>query len=426
MEFHPILYVYSLIQWVLDKLLSPTPPPPHAHLGQPRIAVIGAGLTGVSAASHCVGHGFDVTIFEAGDRKNLGGIWSVRIADAISEQQLIIAQRVNNTSGLQIHSIMYRFHPSVRWSSGYPDRQAIVAQISQLWRRYGLQDRTKFNTRVTSVSQNQTGRWIVNGNFSDQYDGIMAAVGSCGDAKMPHIPGQDAFKGEVYHSSKLDGKTAKDKKVLIIGGGASAVEALEFVVHTGARMTSVLARSDKWIIPRNAVIDTLLAFNIFGQETIFSWIPESLLRIFFYRDLADLAPASEGLFTGTPMVNSDIFHQIRNHNAEWLRGDILGFTANGIRFNKRSRDVPKGGPGHETIVEGDMVIMATGYQRPSLSFLPQEVFQEPYEPPNWYLQVFPPEHMSICANNCTVSTSLSHSNAPRSLLGASTSMPLAR
>ena len=33
--------------------------------------------TGVSAASHCVGHGFDVTIFEAGDEKNLGGIWSV-------------------------------------------------------------------------------------------------------------------------------------------------------------------------------------------------------------------------------------------------------------------------------------------------------------------------------------------------------------
>ncbi len=31
--------------------------------------------------------------------------------------------------------------------------------------------------------------------------------------------------------------------------------------------------------------------------------------------------------------------------------------------------------------------MATGYQRPSLSFLPPEVFEEPYQPPNWYLQV---------------------------------------
>lgn len=77
MGFHPIQFLYSILQWLLDTLLSPTPPPPNAHLSRPRIAIIGAGLTGVSSASHCVGHGFDVTIFEAGDEKSLGGIWSV-------------------------------------------------------------------------------------------------------------------------------------------------------------------------------------------------------------------------------------------------------------------------------------------------------------------------------------------------------------
>lgn len=77
MDFHPIQFLSYILQWLLDKLLSPTPPPPHAHLGRPRIAVIGAGLTGVSSAAHCVGHGFDVTLFEAGDEKSLGGIWSV-------------------------------------------------------------------------------------------------------------------------------------------------------------------------------------------------------------------------------------------------------------------------------------------------------------------------------------------------------------
>ena len=248
------------------------------------------------------------------------------------------------------------------------------------------------------MRQDKQGRWIVNDPSNGRFDGVMAAVGSCGDPKMPHIQGQEDFKGEIYHSSKLDGKTAQGKKVLIIGGGASAVEALEFVVHTGAKSTSVLARSDKWIIPRNAFVDTLLAFNIFGQETVFSRIPESLLRIFFYRELDDLAPpaGTGGLFTETPMVNSDIFYQIREGKAEWLRGDIQGFTENGIRFNHRAKGVPKGGPGREDVVEGDMVIMATGYQRPSLAFLPDEVFQEPYQPPNWYLQVFPPEHMSIC------------------------------
>lgn len=77
MDFLPARYVYSWIQWTFDKLLSATPPPPSKFLSNPRIAVVGAGLTGVSAAAHCVGHGFDVTLFEAGDENCLGGIWSV-------------------------------------------------------------------------------------------------------------------------------------------------------------------------------------------------------------------------------------------------------------------------------------------------------------------------------------------------------------
>jgi heterodisulfide reductase subunit A-like polyferredoxin len=73
----PLLYLYWLVQFALDKLLSPTPPPPNANLSRPKIAVIGAGLTGVSAASHCVGHGFDTIIFEAGNEESVGGIWTV-------------------------------------------------------------------------------------------------------------------------------------------------------------------------------------------------------------------------------------------------------------------------------------------------------------------------------------------------------------
>ncbi|KAL9118873.1 MAG: hypothetical protein Q9187_004573 [Circinaria calcarea] len=298
---------------------------------------------------------------------------------------------------------MYRFHPSVRWGSGYPDRQQIVSQIRQLWKRYGLEDKTRFNTPVTSVTQDSQGRWIINNPSLGRFDGVIAAVGTCGAPKMPHIPDQEKFKGEIFHSSQLDGKTAEGKRVLIVGGGASAVEGLEFAMHTRAASTKVLARSDKWIIPRNAFVDILLAFNIFGQETVFSWIPEYFLRFFFYRDLKDLAPDSKGLFTDTPMVNSDVFRQIRRGKAEWLRGDIIRMTEDGILFNHRAKGVRKGGPGREEEIKGDIIIMATGYQRPSLSFLPDEVFQDPYQPPNWYLQVFPPfgAYARLCALNST-------------------------
>ena len=96
-------------------------------------------------------------------------------------------QKVNNTSGLQIHSIMYRFHPSVKWTKGYPDRQQIVSQITQLWKKYGLQERTKFNTRVTSVTQDKQGRWTINDPSNGWFDGVMAAVGTCGAVSSNHL-----------------------------------------------------------------------------------------------------------------------------------------------------------------------------------------------------------------------------------------------
>lgn len=137
---------------------------------------------------------------------------------------------------------MYRFFPTVNFKGGYPNRQQIVSQVTQVWEKYGLKDKTHFDTKVTKVYKDGRGRWILNDPSYGRFDGIVAAVGTCGDPKMPHVPGQEKFKGQIYHSSDLDGKQARGKKVIVIGGGASAVEALEFVAHEDAAETAVLAR----------------------------------------------------------------------------------------------------------------------------------------------------------------------------------------
>ena len=301
---------------------------------------------------------------------------------------LTTIQRVNTTSGLQIHSIMYRFHPSVRWSGPYPTKDEIVDQIRQLWERYGLQEKTKFHHKVEKVYKDPQGRWIIDNPANGRFEGVIAATGTCGAVQMPSLPEQENFKGEIVHSSQLDKVDGKGKRILIVGGGASAIEAVEFATKVGASQIDILSRSEKWIIPRNAFVDLLLAFNVFGQETPLR-LPEWLLRKFFYRDLQDLAPSpgqSPGVFTSTPMVNSDILDLIRQGKARWLRGDIVNVEEKGIIFNHRAPRVPKGGPGQEKLVEGDIIVMATGFKRPSLKFLPEEFFQPPYQPPNWYIQ----------------------------------------
>ena len=133
-----------------------------------------------------------------------------------------------------------------------------------------------------------------------------------------------------------------------------------------------------------------------------SWIPEFLLRKFFYRDLEDIAPSGKGLFTDTPIVNSDVMDRLRSGQAEWIRCDVENFAAEGVYVNKRAQGTPPGGPGRRELFRGDMVVMATGFKRPRLSFLPNDCFQKPYAPPNWYLQTFPSEHPAISAINWQV------------------------
>lgn len=98
------------------------------------------------------------------------------------------------------------------------------------------------------------------------------AIGTCGPPKMAEIRGQDTFHGKVLHSSSLDDAELKGKKVVIIGSGASGVEAAELAVGKGAKQVVVLARDDKWIIPRNTVFDVLLALQPFGKEMVSSHI----------------------------------------------------------------------------------------------------------------------------------------------------------
>lgn len=74
---HPLAFLYQVLQFLITFLIAPNPPKAEPTPGRPRVAVIGAGLTGVTAAAHCAGHGFDVQIFEAGGEEQVGGIWTV-------------------------------------------------------------------------------------------------------------------------------------------------------------------------------------------------------------------------------------------------------------------------------------------------------------------------------------------------------------
>ncbi|KAL4402288.1 N,N-dimethylaniline monooxygenase [Malassezia pachydermatis] len=387
-----VVYIYEWIQVPISWAFSPLPPPKHGKkFGH--VAVIGAGLSGISTASQLVSHGFEVTIFEAGSKS--GGIWA----------------NVNSTSGLQINSVMYRFHPMVLWRAFYPHRDEILENIRRICDVYSLNDRIRFDTPVTKVERHSSStkekngsghtRWVINGNMSEVFDGLVVTIGTCGKPNFIKIDGQESFKGKIVHSSQLDDVDFKNKRVLIVGGGASGVEAAETALAKGANKPTILARSDKWIIPRNMVVDALLSLQPFGREMPLSFIPEAFIRWFHYRDLTEKMAPTQGFFTGTPIVNNSFLQHVRNGRADYQRGDTICVKEDGIEWNARKRGQKKGEKGEKQFSKADIIILAAGFKRPSFDFLPDDLFPEDYTRPNMYLQVFPVNDWSVLCTNST-------------------------
>ncbi|KZT65513.1 FAD/NAD(P)-binding domain-containing protein [Daedalea quercina L-15889] len=456
---------YILIELVIISLFKP-PVPPRNFKSRARIAVVGAGLTGVSTAAHAIAHGFDVVIYD--QNESVGGIWS----------------HVNATSGLQLNSLLYRFHPAVLWSCAFPQRNEILSEIRRVWKEYRLEEHTHLCTRVTSIRratreeitdvpeddidpcQQGHARWIVNDGVDGVFDAVVVTVGTCGEpqwvkfAGMPVMEevrarrariqeeasensqekGEDkddsktdsdadgdsegrklsqktadegtgddnqdgeTFAGTLLHSSELDDAHLAGKHVVVIGSGASGVEAVETALARGAMDAVMLARQDKWIIPRNIVIDTLVSAQPFGREMPLSFIWEKLITLWNYHGVEDLTPAHLGLFQGTPVVNDEFLEHVRAGRCKYVRGDTQGLTRGGVKISVRGRDSKPGDDGKEEVVgaaqfPADVVVLATGFKKPDIGFLPEDLFPESYERPNLYLQNFATEDWSVLMTN---------------------------
>ncbi|KAM5543253.1 hypothetical protein V8D89_003127 [Ganoderma adspersum] len=418
--------IQCLITWLFKPLVPPSPELPQKLNG--RIAVIGAGLTGISSAAHAIAHGFDVVIYEQTDE--VGGVWA----------------HVNKSSGLQHNSLLFRFHPGVLWSCTFPKRDEILEETRRIWEEYQLEPRTHFNTRVTSVKRTPgagkriydpragepRSKWTINDGADGEFDAVVVTVGMSGAPKyidIPGLPGADSdeeeeegerkgkkegapqeekhrggkggevFEGEVLHSSELDGMNLEGRTVLVIGSGVSGVEAVETALANGAEHCVMIAREDKWIIPRNVVLDTLIAAQPFGRQMPFSFLWEKLLVMLNYRGVPELVPAGVSIFEGEPVVHDEFVNWVREHKCDYVRGDIERLTRHGIRVSVRPRD-EKPGEGNQMMEYGvDVLVFATGYEKPDMSFLEENLFPEGYERPNLYLQNFSTEDWSVLMTN---------------------------
>lgn len=215
------------------------------------VAVLGGGWSGLLAGVNLKKAGVKNfrNIDHAGD---FGGVWYW-----------------NRYPGIQCDNDAYCYLPLLEEmgympSKKYTDGYDIYDYIRSIADRFGLYEKALFHTLVTTMKWDETiKRWRIKTNRGDEIRArfVVMANGLLNIPKLPSIPGIGDFKGKIFHTARWDydytggsyrnpvlDKLA-DKRVAIIGTGATAIQAIPYLGRYAKRVT-VLQRTPSTVDER--------------------------------------------------------------------------------------------------------------------------------------------------------------------------------
>ncbi|MGV9414592.1 flavin-containing monooxygenase [Nocardia sp. NPDC003693] len=203
---------------------------------EPRIAVIGAGISGICMGVALRRNGFqNFTLYEKAD--GFGGTW-----------------RANTYPGLtcDVPSRYYQFTFAMNpdWSRLYSAGPEIRDYLVATARSHGLHERTVFGTEVTGAEFTDGG-WTLttSGGAVERFDFVVCATGFLHRPRRPDIPGLDDFAGVLMHSARWDhGVELAGKRVGVIGTGSTGTQLVSELAGRVPRVV-MFQRTPQWILP---------------------------------------------------------------------------------------------------------------------------------------------------------------------------------
>jgi cation diffusion facilitator CzcD-associated flavoprotein CzcO len=203
-----------------------------------RVAIIGAGFSGLGMAAQLTRHGIhDFLVVErAGE---VGGTW-----------------RDNTYPGAacDIRSDLYSFSfaPNPEWAHRYGRQGEILEYLKGVADRYGLRPHIVFRAELRRADwDDEAAVWRVETNRETfTADVLVSGNGPLIDPTWPEIPGLETFAGPRFHSSRWRHDVdLAGKRVAVIGTGASAIQFVPELQKVAGQVT-VFQRTPPWIVPR--------------------------------------------------------------------------------------------------------------------------------------------------------------------------------
>lgn len=232
----------------------------HASATRKRVAVIGAGASGICAAKVLKDYGFDVSVFEMGS--NIGGMWCYRNDNGLSSAYRTL--HINTSKSVTQFSD-FPFDDDVQ---SFPDHVDMHQYLVKYADHFGVTPLIRFNTPVESIepttSASSNGNGNGNGDGSDRspkwqvrtarsgvevFDSVVVATGHLHVPR--HVPQfKDEFQGEYLHSHYYEEPdNYVGKRVCVVGVGNSACDIASDLCVTSKRCV-IVARSGVMILPK--------------------------------------------------------------------------------------------------------------------------------------------------------------------------------
>lgn len=201
----------------LEDVYSAEPVEREALTDECEVLVVGAGFAGLLLWYKLKEAGFtDVRFCEKGG--DVGGTWYWNRYPGI-------ACDVESYSYLPLLEEM-GYVPTMKFAAGFE----IMEYCQSMAEKFGFYDRCLFHTTVETTDWDESSaRWTVNTDRGDKMRAryVVLANGILTTPKLARIDGMGSYKGESFHTSRWDYNVdLKDKRVGIIGTGATAVQAV--------------------------------------------------------------------------------------------------------------------------------------------------------------------------------------------------------
>lgn len=349
-------------------LAKPAKPKAKAAITEVDALIIGAGPSGLSACIKLKEAGISNTvILDLAPR--IGGTWAI-----------------NDYPGLrcdvpsEIYSLGYA--PNPNWSRTYSPQAEIRDYLESVAHQFGVVEHIRLNTEVTDARWDETAqRWQITTRAGERYAAkvFISASGYIGEAKMPTFPGQENFKGTIFHSGLWNHEhDLRGERVAVIGCGASAIQFLPAIQPQVKKLVS-FQRTPSWVLPKpdfampkavNKLFDRVPALQKLVRETTLLSLEPSL-PLFMRERLLRAATHPIGLFNirrsisdpemvakltpdhtlgcKRPMFSNDWYAALAKPNVEVIFQGLKRITETGV--------VADDG----TEFEVDTIIFGTGY-----------------------------------------------------------------